>query len=487
LDRQTDHNLAVAETLMSSGIIGVMYALFAGQGLVILGVTGPVAILLGTSYDLAKQFDAEYFPFFWWTCIWSALLHCLTAMVGLVNFVWTITPFTLQIFELFIGTSFCYQAIESLVVPVAFASSDTEVLPEDRAAAYASLVIGILTFYICWALHFADSWTYFTKGIRTFLASYNMSIALIVMTALSYLPGVDQSESSTTSGLERVNIRTTPWDWQPTADRAWFIPPTEGISTSGIFAALFPALMFYLLFFIDHNVSSILTQSPKYKLTKPPAYHWDFFVLGLTFLPCGILGLPPGNGLIPQAPLHVRALCTRKMETVQGVQREVVTYCEEQRWSALFQALLMFVALACMTLISWIPVGCLFGIFLYLGVVAIHGNEIWERVSLSFMTEEQRPPLDVVAKVSSWRTTQCYTLVQFGLTALCFCVAQFASIGEYEYSACCRLVLSGSTSTSTTERPFSCSFVPFNRHVATHTIIHYCHASFYFQGMSFLP
>jgi len=96
-----------------------------------------------------------------------------------------------------------------------------------------------------------------------------------------------------------------------------------------------------------------------------------------------MLALPPGNGLIPQAPLHARALCTREYKTDQyGVKREVVTHIEEQRWSGLAQALLMFVALACFRIISWIPNGCLFGLFLYLGMGALHGNEIWERITL---------------------------------------------------------------------------------------------------------
>jgi hypothetical protein len=208
----------------------------------------------------------------------------------------------------------------------------------------------------------------------------------------------------------------------------------EGIDAKGIFGALFPAFMLYLLFFIDHNISSILTQSPKYNLTKPPAYHWDFFCLGLTIIPCGILGLPPGSGLIPQAPLHTRALCTRERTILHGVPREVVTHCEEQRWSALFQAILMLVALSGMVVISWIPIGCLFGVFLYLGVGAMHGNEIWERITLMCMLPKRRPLIDVVAKTSSWRTVQYFTALQVASAVLIFGIAQFASVGEYSKS-----------------------------------------------------
>jgi len=59
MKRETEENLATAETLLSSAIIGIIYAVFAGQPLVIMGITGPVALLLGTSYSLTEKFDAE--------------------------------------------------------------------------------------------------------------------------------------------------------------------------------------------------------------------------------------------------------------------------------------------------------------------------------------------------------------------------------------------------------------------------------------------
>ena len=424
LDRQTNGHLAVPEVLLSAGIIGVIYAVFAGQPLTVLGITGPTSLLLGTSYGLAEQFGADYFTFYWWVCIWSAIMHCLAAMVGLVNFVWRITPFTTQIFEFFIGVSFCYSAIRDLVSPVNWAEADQD--SETRSAAYANIVIGIATYCICWTLHFAETWPNLTEGVRDVLTSYNMMIALIVMTALSYLPGVALDDE-----LVRVNIRETPWDWTPTLEppRSWAANPLEGIDVKGIFAALFPGFMFFALFFIDHNVSSIMAQSPKYNLQKPPAYHWDFFVLGLTMIPCGILGVPPGNGLIPQAPLHVRALCKRDRQKVDGVVREVYSDCQEQRWSAFLQAALMFVALTCLVVVSWIPVGCLFGILMYLGVVALYGNEIVERIMFCTILEEFRPETSIVKNVN-WGTTQLYTFVQAACGLAIFAVGHFTSVGK---------------------------------------------------------
>lgn len=468
LDKQTEGSLAVAEVLLSAGIIGVIYALMSGQPIVLLGITGPVAILLGKSYGLAEQYDAEYLTFFWWLCIWTAILHLLTAVFGIVNFVWQITPFSTQIFEFFIAMSFIFESIRDLVHDIHLVEEQSA----ERSAAYASLVIGILTFHICWTLHFAETWVHFTRQLRTFLTSYNMMIAVVIMTGLSYLPGVAQ-DGHDQHGIKRVEIRRIPWDWQPTTEagvdpRPWLSHPLDGIDAKGIFGALFPAFMLYLLFFIDHNISSILTQAPKYNLTKPPTYHWDFFVLGLTIIPCGLLGLPPGSGLIPQAPLHTRALCTRTHKEINGVRREVVTHCEEQRWSALFQAMLMFVALSLIKVISLIPVGCLFGVFLYLGVGAMHGNEIWERVYLMFMFAKKRPPIPVVANTSSWRVVQYYTAIQVGLALVTFGIAQFATWGKIDPSissancrSCVLLVLFNRSIVRLCFPSFDCHFRSF--------------------------
>ena len=42
MDRETKGNLAAAETLLSAGIIGIIYAIISGQPLTLLGITGPV-------------------------------------------------------------------------------------------------------------------------------------------------------------------------------------------------------------------------------------------------------------------------------------------------------------------------------------------------------------------------------------------------------------------------------------------------------------
>ena len=93
----------------------------------------------------------------------------------------------------------------------------------------------------------------------------------------------------------------------------------------------------------------------------------------------------------------------------------------------------MFVALAAFVVLSWIPRGCLFGLFLYLGLSALHGNEIWERVTMCMIIPKRRPGIPVVQKVE-WRTVQLWTFIQVCCALAIFAVAQFAEVGTYRDS-----------------------------------------------------
>ena len=60
-----------------------------------------------------------------------------------------------------------------------------------------------------------------------------MAIATVIVTALSYLPGVNLE------GMDRVDVEV-PWNWQPSVNeagetRSWLINPMEGIEVKGIF------------------------------------------------------------------------------------------------------------------------------------------------------------------------------------------------------------------------------------------------------------
>ncbi|KAL0297321.1 UNVERIFIED_CONTAM: Boron transporter 4 [Sesamum radiatum] len=98
----------------------------------------------------------------------------------------------------------------------------------------------------------------------------------------------------------------------------WTVAKDMGKVPAGyIFAAIIPALMIAGLYFFDHCVASQLAQQSEFNLTKPTAYHYDILLLGVMTLICGLLGLPPSNGVLPQSPMHTKSLVVLKKQVIR--------------------------------------------------------------------------------------------------------------------------------------------------------------------------
>ena len=116
--------------------------------------------------------------------------------------------------------------------------------------------------------------------------------------------------------------------------------------------ALIPALIITVLFFFDHNVSAQLAQVDDFNLEKPPAYHYDFLLQGLNTLLLGLLGLPPTNGVLPQAPMHTRSLMGVGQDRSKPGAADIVL---EQRMSNLIQSMLVGICLFISPVIKLMP------------------------------------------------------------------------------------------------------------------------------------
>ena len=82
LDSATKGKIGVVEVCLSSCVSGVIFSVFAGQPLVIVGVTGPVMILTITIYQLAEALDVNFLYFYSWAQIFAGAMHMLVAVLG---------------------------------------------------------------------------------------------------------------------------------------------------------------------------------------------------------------------------------------------------------------------------------------------------------------------------------------------------------------------------------------------------------------------
>ena len=141
------------------------------------------------------------------------------------------------------------------------------------------------------------------------------------------------------------------------------------------------------------SVSSLIAQGSEFPLRKPAGFHWDMFLLGITTGVAGILGLPAPNGLIPQAPFHTASLCvTRHVadenEENKGKVVRVIDHVVEQRFSNLAQGIMTLGTMSgpLLIVIHLIPQGVLAGLFFVMGVQALEGNGITQK--LIFLAQE---------------------------------------------------------------------------------------------------
>ena len=79
----TGGQLGVVEMLLSSGISGIFYSLFAGQPISILGATGPELAYTVVFYRMCVSMDLEFLPARCWEGLWTALFTTLLAIFDL--------------------------------------------------------------------------------------------------------------------------------------------------------------------------------------------------------------------------------------------------------------------------------------------------------------------------------------------------------------------------------------------------------------------
>ncbi|KAG6887776.1 hypothetical protein C0992_010785 [Termitomyces sp. T32_za158] len=307
--------------------------------------------------------------------------------------------------------------------------------------------------FIGWSL---SGKTFFHRHVRRFLADYGMPMSLVASSAMAYW-----------GRFNAANPNTLPIGpaFQPAGGREWLVRFWQ-LEGKWVGIALPFGFVLWILFFFDHNVSSLMAQSSDFPLRKPPGFHWDFFLLGITTFLAGILGLPAPNGLIPQAPIHTTSLLVMghplekrdieedatiigsetqtpsppsdadrlrmtKLSLLDKTNPEVPVSVVEQRVSNLAQGSLCLVLLTgpFLHVLNLIPRGVLAGLFWYMGADALRGNGITQKL-LYFLRDQKLTPEDEpLRKVRKSRILLflAVQLVGFGAT---FAITQtIAAIG----------------------------------------------------------
>lgn len=374
----------VNEVLMGSAMGGIVFGLLGGQPLCIVGVTGPITIFNYTVFQIFEPRGVNYFALMTWICLWSFIMHSIIAIYDGVKYMKYVTKFSCDIFGLFINIIYIEKGVQILTRQFNI-NDDVAACYFGVVQALCILIFGVLFIFV------GEQCPLGTPQIRKFILDYSLPLIVVFFTGFTYFPG-----RISKLHVDRLPIKEAflPSTEEYGRNHGWFIHFWD-LGAGYMFLAIPFALLLTALFYFDHNISSIMCQTADYNLRKPPSFHWDFFLLGCTTLVAGFLGIPPPNGLIPQAPLHTASLATT--ETNKYGSRLVV----EQRFSNTVQGLMTvgFMTGPFLRILHLVPQGVLAGLFFMMGVPGLLKSEILHRVALILTEPERREKDEPIYKI----------------------------------------------------------------------------------------
>ncbi len=404
MNYRTGGSYGVNEVILASAMAAIIFPIFSVQPLTFVGVTGLINLVNYTQYNIFVGHygfdDRSYLRIQAWALIWAAAFHFIVAIFNICDFTRFITDMVSETFGFYVGVIYIQKGIELLI-------EEFEPLPLDNATGWLSVTIAILFTVSVYLVSKVGNTTYLPFRVRNFIAGYAFAAGCIFWTGFSHFPK---------NSLERVPIERLPItrSWFPTLDRPWFVD-FWNIELKYVFVGAPLGFLIMLLFYFDHNVSSVMAQARNYPVKKPAGFHWDFFLLGITTLISGFLGLPAPNGLVPQAPVHTETLSVyqqvdkatddkriaretlskgkAKMRTVKQ-QHIVNTRVVEGRISHLAIGLLTLGTMTrpLLVVLGTMPRAVFAGIFILVGWASIERNSITMRTLAIFRDRRLCPP-----------------------------------------------------------------------------------------------
>lgn len=360
----------------------------------------------------------NYFSFMCWIGLWSLVMHWFLAITNACNGLKYVTRFSCDTFGFYVAFIYLQKGIQ--VLTRQWSTGDT--------SAYLAIMIALLVLVCAYIGGVIGNSSLFHRIIRKFIEDYATPLTVIFFTGFVHIGKMRDIE------LQKL---PTSKAFFPTQDRGWFIDFWH-IDVGGVFIAIPFAVLLTILFYFDHNVSSLIAQGTEFPLRKPAGFHWDIFLLGLTTGVAGLLGIPFPNGLIPQAPFHTNALCVTRIVSdddeseAKGHTRRVVDHVVEQRVSNLAQGLLTLGTMTgpLLVVLHLIPQGVLAGLFFVMGVQALEANGITAKLVFLLKDKALTPGSDPLKRIERRQAIWYFValeLVGFGAT---FAITQtIAAIG----------------------------------------------------------
>ncbi|XP_061211082.1 electroneutral sodium bicarbonate exchanger 1 [Neopsephotus bourkii] len=460
LGEATKGHISAMESLLGASMTGVVYSLFAGQPLTILGSTGPVLVFEKILYKFCREHALSYLSLRACIGLWTAFLCVVLVATDASSLVCYITRFTEEAFASLICIIFIYEALEKLshlretypvhmhskldlltiyyckCEPPAHPSNETRRFWDTNGINVSSITWENLTVTECRRAHgefrgpacgrngpYAPNvlfWCcilffstfllsgllkkfktsrYFPTRVRSTVSDFAVFLAIVTMVLIDFMVGIPSP---------KLHV---PHMFKPTRDdRGWLISPIGPNPWWTVLAALIPALLCTILIFMDQQITAVIVNRKEHRLKKGCGYHLDLFMVAVMLGVCSVMGLPWFVAATVLSITHVNSLKVESDCSAPGEQPKFLGI-REQRVTGLMIFVLMGCSVFFTAALKFIPMPVLYGVFLYMGVSSLRGIQFFDRLKLFWMPAKHQPDFIYLRHVPL-RKVHFFTLIQ---------------------------------------------------------------------------
>ncbi|XP_011052104.1 PREDICTED: band 3 anion transport protein isoform X4 [Acromyrmex echinatior] len=448
---KTQNVIGISETLISGSWTGVIMALFGTQPLLIIGTTGPLLLFDESLYNFCLANELEFLTVRVYVGAWMGIIALAIACIegsvlvrlftrfteeiftGLISIIYIVETF-MKLYNYFVRNPLLHEYsfgpdTNNITYPLYVAEMKVtqspwngteetlrlenvrELLPShDRIrlpinqpnTALMCTILCLGTFLGAYYLRIFRNSHYLGRSARRAFGDFGVPISIVVFVLIDYLLMVKTEKLLVPEGLS------------PTIPgRNWFVSPIgyeKPIPLWMALACVVPALLVYILVFMETQISELIIDKKERKLRKGNGYHMDIVVVCLMNIGCGLMGAPWCCAASVRSLTHVSALTVMSRTHAPGDKPHIVEV-KEQRVSALLVAILIGVSVLMAPLLRRVPMSVLLGVFLYMGISSMNGVQLFDRVKLFFMPVKHHGTANYVRRVQTYKM-HIFTLIQ---------------------------------------------------------------------------
>ncbi|XP_072533925.1 solute carrier family 4 member 11 isoform X5 [Salminus brasiliensis] len=420
-DESTRGEIDVQKTIIGQSIGGIIYSLCAGSPLVIPLTTAPIAIFISVIRGICDDYDLDFAAFYACIGLWNSLFLIIGGVFNLSLLVKLFKRSIEEVIALFISIAFVADAMKGTVkifhryyhAPTLANGSIEELnrisrdmnltgaLPESfilctRARPLLCLLLMLGTLWVGFTLYQFKRSPFLHAKMREILSDCALPISVLIF---SYVGSYVFNDI----GLPVFDFHNGP---------VFRVAPLEKLTGASVLSAMGLGFLLALLIFIDQNIVVSLTNAPENRLLKGTAYHWDLTLSGLINILMSVLGLPWMHAAFPHSTLHVRQLAIVEERVEGGHLYETIVSVKETRVTSLVANILIGVSVFLLPVpLQWIPKPVLYGLFLYIALTSIDGNQMCDRMALLLKEQTSYPPTHYIRKVPQ-RKIHYFTFLQ---------------------------------------------------------------------------